>query len=59
MIDYEGSKEMPLRYRGTEAPDNKAADYLDLTPLFECDGELGEIRPAPNRDEDWETALLA
>ena len=56
MIDYEGSKEMPLRYRGTEAPDDEAAGDLDLAPLFE-EGEPGEIRPAPN--EDCKEALLA
>ena len=56
MIDSEEGKEMPLRYRGTEAPNDEAAGDLDLVPLFE-EGEQGEICPKPNKD--CGTALLA
>ena len=35
MIDSDEGKEMPVRYRGTEAPDDEAAGDLDLAPLFE------------------------
>ena len=56
MIDSDEGKEMPVRYRGTEAPDDEAAGDLDLAPLFE-EVEPEEIRPAPK--EDCDTALLA